>query len=70
MYSWLERQEIVEENPFRRLVVKVPEDATEPIPTSDEIDQMIRSAGKDRRAVALLALLAATGRYVRTTAPG
>lgn len=61
MYSWLEREGVVEENPFRRLVVKVPEDSTRPVPTSDEVDRMIRSAARDPRAAAILTLLADTG---------
>jgi integrase len=66
LYAWLETEEIVERNPFRKLTIKVPEEIRE-TPDETSIDAMIERARNQSRNllvardVALLTVLADTG---------
>jgi len=59
-YNWLLAEGLVSANPFERLKITVPE-RIEVTATDADVEAMVKEAGTDRRALALVYLLADTG---------
>ena len=60
LYNWAFAEELVTENPFRRITVTIPDDPR-PTASDEQIEAMLRSARRNRRDFALITLLVETG---------
>jgi integrase len=59
-YNWALAEQIVSVNPFAKIRIAIPRE-TRSTPTDAEIDAMLRHAARNRRDLAILAMLADTG---------